>query len=118
MPKEMNMSREMGMPHQTMGGSPEMMASNGQGGHLYIQTNEIHNAVVHYRRSANGAIEEVDRVSTGGAGSGGYNPIVNRESTPNPFEGVRSVILSRDNRFLFATNAGDNFIRASTTLAT
>jgi hypothetical protein len=78
----MNMSREMGMPHQTMRGSPEM-ASNGQGGHLYIQTNEIHNAVVHYRRSANGAIEEVDSVSTGGAGPGGYNPSTRAHRIPS-----------------------------------
>ena len=74
------------MPMQTVHGGM------GNGGHLYIQTNESHNAVIHYRRSANGAIEEVERVSTGGAGSGGYNPIVNRESTPNPFGGARSVI--------------------------
>ena len=40
-----------------------------QSGHLYMQTNELRNAVVHYRRSADGTIEEVDRVSTGGAGS-------------------------------------------------
>ena len=88
--------------------------NGGAVGHLYIQTNEIHNCVVHYRRSGNGAIEEVARVSTGGAGSGGYNPIINRESTPNPFEGARSVILSRDNRFLFATNAGDNSVSSFT----
>ena len=114
MSREKKMSNEMGMSRQTMGGSPEMRSSNGHGGHLYIQTNEIHNAVVHYRRSENGAIEEVDRVSTGAAGSGGYNPIINRESTPNPFEGARSVILSRDNRFLFATNAGDNSVSSFT----
>jgi hypothetical protein len=94
--------------------SPEMGVSNHGGGHLYIQTNEIRNAIVHYRRSGNGAIEEVDRAWTGGAGSGGYNPIVNRECTPNPFEGARSGILSRDNRFLFATNAGDNSVSSFT----
>jgi hypothetical protein len=31
--------------------------------------------VVHYRRSANGGITEVDRTSTGGAGSGEFKPI-------------------------------------------
>ncbi len=84
------------------------------GGHLYMQTNETRNCVVHYRRSADGALAEVERTATGGAGSGGYNPIVNRESTPNPFEGARSVILSRDNRLLFATNAGDNSVSSFT----
>jgi 6-phosphogluconolactonase (cycloisomerase 2 family) len=79
-------------------------------GHLYIQTNELRNAVVHYVRRADGTIAESERVLTGGAGSDGYNPIVNRESTPNPFEGARSVILGPDNRLLFATNAGDNSV--------
>jgi hypothetical protein len=31
------------------------------GGHLYMQTNEIQNAVIHYVRSANGTITEVER---------------------------------------------------------
>jgi hypothetical protein len=103
----MPMQTERMMPAQTVHGRM------GNGGHLYIQTNESHNAVIHYRRSANGAIEEVERVSTG-AGSGDYNPIVNRESTPNPFEGARSVILGRDNRFLFTTKAGDNSVSSFT----
>jgi len=55
MSKEMGMSKPMGM-------------SNGRGGHLYMQTNETRNAVVHYHRGADGKITEVDRVSTGGAG--------------------------------------------------
>jgi hypothetical protein len=80
------------------------------GGHLFMQTNEARNSVIHYLRSADGTINESERVFTGGAGSGGYNPIINRESTPNPFEGARSVILSPDRRFLFTTNAGDNSV--------
>src|SRR5262249_13710287 len=77
-------------------------------GHLYMQTNELENAVVQYSRSANGAIEEVDRVSTGGAGSGEFKPTSGQESAPNAFEGAGSVILSPDRRVLFATNGGDN----------
>jgi 6-phosphogluconolactonase (cycloisomerase 2 family) len=80
------------------------------GGHLYVQTNEFQNCVIHYLRSPDGTITESERHLTGGTGSGGYNPIVERESTPNPFEGARSVILSPDNRLLFATNAGDNSV--------
>jgi len=95
MPKEMSMSKEMSTP-------------NGRGGHLYMQTNEVKNAVVHYHRSANGTLTEVERVATGGAGSGVYKPISNQDSAPNAFEGAGSVILSADRRFLFATNGGDN----------
>ena len=74
-----------------------------------MQTNETRNSVVHYRRSANGAITEVERVPTGGAGSGELSPIyhINR---PNDFEGAGSVILTPDRRFLFTTNAGDNSV--------
>jgi len=89
--------------------SKEIGTSTHGGGHLYMQTNETRNSVVHYRRSANGAITELERVLTGGAGSGELSPIyhVNR---PNDFEGAGSVILTPDRRFLFATNAGDNSV--------
>jgi hypothetical protein len=38
-----------------------------------MQTNEIQNAVIHYIRSANGTITEVERVPTGGSGSGAFS---------------------------------------------
>jgi 6-phosphogluconolactonase (cycloisomerase 2 family) len=101
MPKEMSMSKEMSTP-------------NGRGGHLYMQTNEVKNAVVHYHRSANGTLTEVERVATGGAGSGTFKPISGQDSAPNSFEGAGSVILSPDRRFLFATNGGDNSVSSFT----
>src|SRR6201982_1810366 len=100
MPKDMGMSKEMGMSRE--------MGMNGRGGHLYMQTNEVKNAIIHYHRSANGTLTEVERVATGGAGSGTYKPISNQESAPNAFEGAGSVILSSDRKFLFATNGGGN----------
>jgi 6-phosphogluconolactonase (cycloisomerase 2 family) len=104
MPKEMSMSKEMRA-------SKEVGMSNGHGGgHLYTQTNEIKNVIIHYHRSANGTLSEVERVSTGGAGSGTFKPISGQESAPNSFEGAASVILSSDRRFLFATNGGDNSV--------
>ena len=81
-----------------------------QGGHLYMQTNETRNCVIHYLRSPEGTIKESERWLTGGPGTGGYNPTVDAQSTPNDFEGARSVILSPDHRFLFTTNAGDNSV--------
>jgi 6-phosphogluconolactonase (cycloisomerase 2 family) len=91
------MSREMGM-------------SGHGGGHLYMQTNEKKNCIIHYHRSANGTLTEVERVATGGAGSGTFKPISGQESAPNSFEGAGSVILSQDRKFLFATNGGDNSV--------
>jgi 6-phosphogluconolactonase (cycloisomerase 2 family) len=97
MPKEMSMSKEMSTP-------------NGHGGHLYMQTNEVKNTIVHYHRSGSGTLTEVGRVSTGAAGSGTFKPISGQESAPNSFEGAGSVILSPDRRFLFTTNGGDNSV--------
>ena len=57
-----------------------------------MQTNEIQNAIVHYHRAANGALSEVERVPTGGAGSGVFKPISGQESAPNAFEGAGSII--------------------------
>src|SRR5262249_30324647 len=103
MTKGGNMSKEMGMSKSTG-------MSNGRGGHLYMQTNEVKNAVVHYRRGEDGKLTQVDRASTGGAGSGTFKPISGQESAPNAFEGAGSVILSKDRRFLFTTNGGDNSV--------
>ncbi len=126
MPKEMDMSKEMNMLRElmsvlkekemmSMGTSKEMSASkemsmNGRGGHLYMQTNEAKNCIIHYHRSANGTLTEVERAATGGAGSGTFKPISGQDSAPNSFEGASSVILSPDRRFLFATNGGDNSV--------
>jgi 6-phosphogluconolactonase (cycloisomerase 2 family) len=85
------------------------MSMNG-GGHLYMQTNEVKNAIIHYHRFANGTLTEVERCATGGAGSGTFKPISGQESAPNAFEGAGSVILSPDCKFLFATNGGDNSV--------
>jgi 6-phosphogluconolactonase (cycloisomerase 2 family) len=89
--------------------APTAPTKKAAGGHLYMQTNEVKNAIIHYHWSANGALAEVERVATGGAGSGELSPIyhINR---PNDFEGAGSVILTPDRRFLFATNAGDNSV--------
>jgi len=88
----------------------EMGMSKGQTGHLYIQTNEIDNAIIHYTRQADGKLAEVARIKTGGAGSGEFKPISGQDSAPNSYEGAGSVIITSDRRFLFATNGGDNSV--------
>jgi WD40 repeat protein len=89
--------------------SKETNISSHGAGHLYMETNETRNAIIHYHRSANGTITEVERVPTGGAGSGVFRPIYEANG-PNAFEGAGSVILTSDRRFLFATNGGDNSV--------
>jgi DNA-binding beta-propeller fold protein YncE len=79
-------------------------------GHLYMQTNEQANAIVHYRRMHDGSLEEAGRIATGGKGSGVFKPVSGQSSAPNAFEGAGSVILSSDGRHLFTTNGGDNSV--------
>jgi 6-phosphogluconolactonase (cycloisomerase 2 family) len=80
------------------------------GGQLYMQTNEIENAIIHYRWDAKGVLAEEQRIPTGGAGSGTFKPISGQDSAPNAFEGAGSTILTPDRRFLFTTNGGDNSV--------
>lgn len=87
-----------------------MHPSDHRGGHLYMQTNETRNSIVHYHWSPNGTLTEVERFPTGGAGSGEFKPTSGQDSAPNAFEGARSVILSSDRRLLFTTNGGDNSV--------
>src|SRR2546426_12068507 len=72
MRRRRTMANEMCMSRQPMGGSSEMMSSNAHGGHLYMQTNEIRNLIVHYRRSANGTLPEGERIATGGGRPGAH----------------------------------------------
>src|SRR5262244_1369098 len=103
MSKEMNMSREMGMsPHG--------------GGHLYMQTNEVKNTIIHYHRSANGTLTEVERCATGGAGSGTFKPISGQESAPNSVEGksgtAKSLAYSPSKGILYVVHSfGPDHIR-------
>ena len=98
------------MPRQMDRMSNAASKSQPGGGHLYMQTNETRNAVVHYDWSATGTLTEIERVSTGGAGSGVFKPISGQESAPNSFEGAQSIILTPDRQLLFTTNGGDNSV--------
>ena len=108
----MKQKREMPMPKDVNMKNMSMSRERGLGhvGHLYMQTNEVENRIVHYHRSANGTLTEVERVATGGAGSGVFKPISGQESAPNSFEGAGSVTLSPDRKFLFTTNGGGNSV--------
>jgi 6-phosphogluconolactonase (cycloisomerase 2 family) len=97
------MSNQQSSPTQAPHGEAQ------RGGHLYMQTNESQNAIIRYRWSANGTLTEVDRIPTGGSGTGDFSPIY-LISRPNDYEGAGSVILTPDRQFLFTTNAGDNSV--------
>jgi hypothetical protein len=106
------MQSGQGMMQPGQAGMMQSVQAQGmsQGGHLYMQTNETRNAIIHWLRAPNGLITEMERLPTGGSGSGVYKPISGQESAPNAFEGAGSVILTPDRHFLFATNGGDNSV--------
>jgi 6-phosphogluconolactonase (cycloisomerase 2 family) len=79
-------------------------------GHVYMQTNETQNRIMHFGRNADGQLGLLDSIPTGGAGSGVFKPISGQESAPNAFEGAGSVILAESNTLLFVTNGGDNSV--------
>jgi WD40 repeat protein len=89
-------------------GMSKEVSMNGHGGHLYMQTNQVKNAIIHYHRAANGVLTEVARCVTGGSGAGA----VNYRSYPLGLvtEGANSIVLTPNRRFLFAVNAGDNSV--------
>jgi hypothetical protein len=79
-----------------------------QGGHLYMQTNEVRNCVIHYLRAPDGQVTEVERHLTGGSGAGTFNYLTTLEGLI--VEGANSVLLTPDRRFLFVVNARDNSV--------
>lgn len=93
---------------QSMKKSTKMVKN--QLGSVYIQTNGIKNEIIHYARLKDGKLVEMNRIATGGAGSGLFKPITGKENEPNAFEGVGSIIISPDRMWLFTTNGGDNSV--------
>jgi hypothetical protein len=98
------------MVTEALPGNGDMSSGDraGMAGHLYMQTNEQDNRVVHYVRAADGSITEVERCASGGLGAGPLN----YRSNPRGLvaEGANSVILTPDRRLLFVTNVGDNSV--------
>jgi 6-phosphogluconolactonase (cycloisomerase 2 family) len=82
----------------------EMHAS----GHLYLQTNEKQNQVIHYVRGEDGRLTELERCATGGSGSGSFN--YRADPRAIILEGAQRLVLTPDRRFLFAVNNFDNSV--------
>jgi 6-phosphogluconolactonase (cycloisomerase 2 family) len=86
--------------------SPARAASGGvpagKAGFVYVMTNDAQaNAILAYRRAADGTLTFFDSSFTGGRGSGGaIDPLVSQVS----------LTLSDDRRFLFAVNAGSDTV--------
>lgn len=91
------------------GGGSDGPAPRGQS-HVYTQTNETENKVIHFARNNDGTLVEIERVATGGAGTSGFKPFTGEASAPDNLVSAGSVALSADNRYLFAVNAIDHSV--------
>ena len=66
-------------------------------GAVYVQTNAAPNEVIAFRRGADGSLERIDSVATGGEG----------EATPH-LQSQGSVALTGDGQYLLVTNAASD----------
>lgn len=82
-------------------------AFNLKSGAVYVLTNQTSNAVAAFDRAPDGTLTPVGQFSTGGAG----NPVAQPGDPPtDPLASQGALILSDNNKFLFAVNAGSNEI--------
>ncbi|MFI3014229.1 hypothetical protein ACH7BS_24260 [Klebsiella aerogenes] len=62
-----------------MSGAGPVLASDNTddltGHHLYINSNEKVNKIIHYAQLRDGSLLEISRSPTGGKGTGGYKPL-------------------------------------------
>jgi hypothetical protein len=77
-------------------------------GHLYMQTNEDQNRIIHYLYADDGTLTELERSLTGGFGSGAFN--FRADPRAIILEGAHRLVLAPDRQFLFAINNRDNSV--------
>ena len=76
-------------------------------GAVYVLTNQTSNTVMAFRRNARGMLTPAGEFPTGGAG----NPIPQPpDPSSDPLASQGALIMSNNNQFLFAVNAGSNQI--------
>ncbi len=82
--------------------APQPGFAEGRSGNVYVPTNQSSgNSIVVFHRDAAGALTVVDSFASGGVGAG---------TGGDPLASQGAVVLSRDNRLLFAVNAGSDSI--------
>ncbi|WP_416757154.1 lactonase family protein [Roseateles sp. So40a] len=72
--------------------------------HLYTETNETHNTVVHFIREADGRLVRQATTATHGAGTNGQR---DGKLVPDSLVSQHAIVISTDASRLFAVNAGD-----------
>ncbi|MFB3922197.1 MAG: lactonase family protein [Terriglobia bacterium] len=81
---------------------PQFALAAGRAGNVYVPTNQASgNSILVFHRDPAGALTFVTSVASGGSGAG---------TGADPLASQGAVVLSVDNRLLFAVNAGSNSI--------
>ena len=84
---------------------PGTALASPQPGAVYLMTNQDRNAVAVFERAPDGTLRPAGTFPTGGGG----NPVAEAGDPPfDPLASQGALILSEDDRFLFAVNAGSN----------
>jgi 6-phosphogluconolactonase len=86
-----------------------------QSGRVYVMSNlGTGNTVIVFNRAGDGSLTRIQEVSTGGFGSGGGElpPPLPPFAGPIPLDSQDAMILTSDERFLLAVNAGSNDLSA------
>src|SRR4051794_32301483 len=82
-------------------------ANNLKSGAVYVLTNQVSNAIAAFDRGPDGSLTAAGMFSTGGAG----NPVAQPGDPPtDPLASQGALVLSDNNKLLFAVNAGSNEI--------
>ncbi|QKN79847.1 beta-propeller fold lactonase family protein [Scandinavium goeteborgense] len=83
---------------------------NFSGHHLYVNTNDAANKVIHYAQTEDGQLIEMSRLPTMGKGTAGYKHLTGQQSAPDSIVSSGALTISGDNKYLFVVNAGDNSV--------
>jgi 6-phosphogluconolactonase (cycloisomerase 2 family) len=81
-------------------------------GHVYTETNGDANAVVAFKRHADGSLTQAQVISTGGNGGHQQQPGCNPPGGCPILDTQGEVALTKDGKLVFAVNAGSNTISA------
>src|SRR5438045_4509227 len=85
----------------------DLSGDNGEGGAVYLMTNQVPNAIMAFHRGHDGGLTAAGTFPTGGDG----NPVPQPGDPPtDPLASQGALILSPHFHFLFAVNAGSNQI--------
>jgi 6-phosphogluconolactonase (cycloisomerase 2 family) len=80
------------------------------GHHVYVNSNDAANKVIHYAQKKDGELVEISRLPTNGKGTAGYKKLTDQVSAPDALASSGALTLSKDHKLLFVVNTADNSV--------